>query len=735
MYLLLCASFSSVQGAPTPLLPFRLAVPYHSQVPAGTPGYPQNWPFFEPGNPAVPNGWCTVACIDMLFNYYESGRASHANQKTPQQEIAAVANTNDPLGGGGWRGTMATDARRAVHYSSVSAWPNNPPAYVVGQGYDWREQYRSGLRYGLVGIDGDWVDRGWTIDDLEAMIQRGHPLITHVDGDALGRHAEPDPGDSEYVWNVSSTCEVTIVGHSIVLRGYDDAASLFFFRDPTLGPSWQIDQQTFWDSVWTSKEFLAVEVWSSAISVGGIVNFSPPRPFDVDGTARYRDPLPLPGTGTDVTSKGSLSFVSSHPVAGFVRGQFAVIDFDSVDTSGDLGTETWKCQTIAYDDTFCTRVILETWGALTAASHSFAQYTDRIGRADSDSVCVPRPVASMDPSICYVPRTTAWWDEDGHLYGPNDFAPGFPCPISAQVDNRGNLTATALSVRFFWSDPIAAEVCPEAGLHVIGIRSIGTLPAGASIVTTPVTFVPPTGNSFGEPYYGIAAQVLCPGDPQHDIWPEHENNIACKSVHRATLAGPGEARLSFWAANPLATPAWVATRLEKVNFPPEWSAFLEPAGTDSVLMAPYQKEPRTIVVGAWLPWVATARVVETLYDESGQFLRRAGGVDFLVWTAPTDVTAMERPPRIVLSVSHPDGMTDESRLAFGLPAERRVHLAVFDVRGRCVATLYHGLAPAGTTRLAWDGRAGSGAVVAPGIYLVRLEAGDTRLARKLLRLR
>jgi hypothetical protein len=47
----------------------RLQVPYHSQIPPGDPNVPAFWPWTEPGNAAIPNGYCTNACLDMLFNY------------------------------------------------------------------------------------------------------------------------------------------------------------------------------------------------------------------------------------------------------------------------------------------------------------------------------------------------------------------------------------------------------------------------------------------------------------------------------------------------------------------------------------------------------------------------------------------------------------------------------------------------------------------------------------------
>jgi hypothetical protein len=60
---------------------------------------------------------------------------------------------------------------------------------------------------------------------------------------------------------------------------------------------------------------------------------------------------------------------------------------------------------------------------------------------------------------------------------------------------------------------------------------------------------------------------------------------------------------------------------------------------------------------------------------------------------------------------------------------------VYDVRGRHVVTLFDGRLARGPTRTVWTGRDQDGRAVAPGVYFVRLEAGEARLVRKVVRLR
>jgi hypothetical protein len=58
-----------------------------------------------------------------------------------------------------------------------------------------------------------------------------------------------------------------------------------------------------------------------------------------------------------------------------------------------------------------------------------------------------------------------------------------------------------------------------------------------------------------------------------------------------------------------------------------------------------------------------------------------------------------------------------------LPRAGETRLEVFDVRGRRVCRLLAGPVAAGRRVVTWDGRDGSGARAARGVYLARLTAG------------
>jgi flagellar hook assembly protein FlgD len=49
---------------------------------------------------------------------------------------------------------------------------------------------------------------------------------------------------------------------------------------------------------------------------------------------------------------------------------------------------------------------------------------------------------------------------------------------------------------------------------------------------------------------------------------------------------------------------------------------------------------------------------------------------------------------------------------------------VFDAAGRSVRALFDGRRAAGESRLAWDGRDGTGRRVRGGVYFIRVAAGE-----------
>jgi len=91
-----------------------------------------------------------------------------------------------------------------------------------------------------------------------------------------------------------------------------------------------------------------------------------------------------------------------------------------------------------------------------------------------------------------------------------------------------------------------------------------------------------------------------------------------------------------------------------------------------------------------------------------------------------------RPARTALGGAFPNPFSRETTIELALRTEGDVTLDAFDLSGRRVATLISGTQPAGVRLVRWDGRGPDGTRLAPGIYLLRLEADGVRQSRRVL---
>ena len=110
----------------------------------------------------------------------------------------------------------------------------------------------------------------------------------------------------------------------------------------------------------------------------------------------------------------------------------------------------------------------------------------------------------------------------------------------------------------------------------------------------------------------------------------------------------------------------------------------------------------------------------------------AGGVRIMATRTGGDPQSVRR---FALHQSTPNPFKPATTIAFELPREVEVRLAVYDVKGRLVRVLTHDVWPAGEHRLIWDGRDGSGADVASGVYFSHIEAQEFVRSRKMMLLK
>lgn len=87
-----------------------------------------------------------------------------------------------------------------------------------------------------------------------------------------------------------------------------------------------------------------------------------------------------------------------------------------------------------------------------------------------------------------------------------------------------------------------------------------------------------------------------------------------------------------------------------------------------------------------------------------------------------------------LGVAFPNPFHTATTFSYVLATTARVEVGVFDVLGRRIRTLVHQVQPAGSHAASWDGRDASGRPVAPGVYLLSLEADGVPVrARRVVR--
>ena len=90
------------------------------------------------------------------------------------------------------------------------------------------------------------------------------------------------------------------------------------------------------------------------------------------------------------------------------------------------------------------------------------------------------------------------------------------------------------------------------------------------------------------------------------------------------------------------------------------------------------------------------------------------------------------PKVLALYQNNPNPFGAGTTISYQLPADTKVALKVYNVAGQLVRTLVNSNQPAGSYSVKWDGRDDGRRQLAAGVYLYRLEAGETRFTKKLV---
>ncbi|MFN0157171.1 MAG: FlgD immunoglobulin-like domain containing protein [Bacteroidota bacterium] len=110
----------------------------------------------------------------------------------------------------------------------------------------------------------------------------------------------------------------------------------------------------------------------------------------------------------------------------------------------------------------------------------------------------------------------------------------------------------------------------------------------------------------------------------------------------------------------------------------------------------------------------------------GQVAIASGSVKRLT----VSTSSNEIPTEFSLQQNYPNPFNPATTISFGLPAEARVTLRVFNLLGQQVAEVAGGIMAAGFHEFAWEGKSSFGAQAGSGVYFYKLDATSTETGQR-----
>lgn len=104
-------------------------------------------------------------------------------------------------------------------------------------------------------------------------------------------------------------------------------------------------------------------------------------------------------------------------------------------------------------------------------------------------------------------------------------------------------------------------------------------------------------------------------------------------------------------------------------------------------------------------------------------------------TAVEGETVSSLPAVFELGHNYPNPFNPATVIPYGLPQNTRVKIDVFTLLGGHLKTLVDAVQNQGKHQVVWDGKDASGRVMASGVYLFQMQAGDFRQTRKMILIR
>lgn len=351
-------------------------------------------------------------------------------------------------------------------------------------------------------------------------------------------------------------------------------------------------------------------------------------------------------------------------------------------------------------------------------------------------------------------------DEIGAVAIPGETAPAVQAALIAHAEGSGDRMAILDPES---TDDVDAVIVQRGNLYA---------PEGHAAFYFPWVVAAPTGESLTLPPSGFVAGIYARTDPPdspfgnvvtatdvtYDLTTPEQDVINPLGIN-AIRNFPGNGVL-VWGARTLAENPdyrFVAVRRlalvlhESIHEGTEW-ALDEP--NDATLWAELRACVEEFMFARWTDgWFQGASPEDAFFvrcDQStmtpqdiaeGRTIMLVGfaaqmPAEFLVLTIVhqrPDVTAAPTPASAGLRLppARPNPFNPLTSLSFELPRAASVNLAVYDLTGRRVRAIVAGdHLEAGAHQRRWDGRDATGKAVAAGVYLVRLDDGETTRTRR-----
>jgi hypothetical protein len=109
-----------------------------------------------------------------------------------------------------------------------------------------------------------------------------------------------------------------------------------------------------------------------------------------------------------------------------------------------------------------------------------------------------------------------------------------------------------------------------------------------------------------------------------------------------------------------------------------------------------------------------------------------GDYDVFLLRTTLEPTGIREGERIKISGIRPTLTSGPLSIEYDLTSDCPVRVAVYDVLGRCVRTITEGTQYAGPHSFTWNGRDDRGSRVTNGVYVIRVNAGESSAVRKVV---